>query len=49
MIGDQLSLILLPTNKCNVACEYCFEDKTADFMTHDQPSLTIEKLLDHVL
>lgn len=48
MSGDQLSLILLPTNKCNVACEYCFEDKTADFMTHDQLSLTIEKLLDHM-
>ncbi len=48
MIGDQLSLILLPTNKCNVACEYCFEDKTADFMSHEQLSVTIEKLLDHM-
>jgi uncharacterized protein len=48
MINNQLSLILLPTNKCNVACEYCFEDKTADFMTHDQLTLTIEKLLDHM-
>lgn len=48
MIGDQLSLILLPTNKCNVACEYCFEDKTADFMTLDQLSAVIDKLLDHM-
>ena len=48
MMSNQLSLILLPTNKCNVACEYCFENKTADFMTHDQLSLTIEKLLDHM-
>lgn len=48
MIGDQLSLILLPTNKCNVACEYCFEDKTADFMTLDQLSTVIHKLLDHM-
>ena len=28
MTSNQLSLILLPANKCNVACEYCFEDKT---------------------
>ncbi len=48
MMSNQLSLILLPTNKCNVACEYCFEDKTADFMTHDQLALTVEKLLDHM-
>jgi len=48
MIGDQLSLILLPTNKCNVACEYCFEDKTADFMTLDQLSAVIDKLLSRV-
>lgn len=48
MISNQLSLILLPTNKCNVACEYCFEDKTADFMTHEQLSLTVEKMLDHM-
>jgi uncharacterized protein len=48
MIGNQFSLILLPTNKCNVACEYCFEEKTADFMTHEQLSIIIEKLLDHM-
>lgn len=48
MMSNQLSLILLPTNKCNVACEYCFEEKTADFMTHDQLALTVEKLLDHM-
>jgi sulfatase maturation enzyme AslB (radical SAM superfamily) len=48
MTSNQLSLILLPTDKCNVACEYCFEDKTAGFMTHEQLALTIEKLLDHM-
>ena len=48
MMSDQLSLILLPTNKCNVACEYCFEDKTADFMTHDQLAIAIDKLLGHM-
>jgi radical SAM protein with 4Fe4S-binding SPASM domain len=48
MIGNQFSLILLPTNKCNVACEYCFEDKTDDFMSHEQLSAVIDKLLDHM-
>ena len=48
MIGSHFSLILLPTNKCNVACEYCFEDKTNDFMSHEQLSIVIEKVLDHM-
>ena len=48
MIGRHFSLILLPTNKCNVACEYCFENKTSDFMSHAQLSIVIEKLLDHM-
>jgi radical SAM protein with 4Fe4S-binding SPASM domain len=48
MIGNQFSLILLPTNKCNVACEYCFEDKTDDFMSHQKLSIVIDKLLDHM-
>ena len=49
MIGRHFSLILLPTNKCNVACEYCFEDKTNDFMSHERLSIVIEKLLDSLL
>ena len=48
MNGNQLSLILLPTNKCNVACEYCFEDKTPDFMSLEQLKIITEKLLDHM-
>src|SRR5262249_4996637 len=48
MIGSHFSLILLPTNRCNVACEYCFEDKTNDVMSHEQLSVVIEKLLDHM-
>jgi uncharacterized protein len=48
MIGNHFSLILLPTNKCNVACEYCFEDKTSDFMSHEQLAIVIDKLLDHM-
>jgi uncharacterized protein len=48
MIGNHFSLILLPTNKCNVACEYCFEDKTSDFMSHEKLAIVIDKLLDHM-
>jgi len=48
MIGNHFSLILLPTNKCNVACEYCFEDKTNDFMSHERLAIVIDKLLDHM-
>lgn len=48
MIGSHFSVILLPTNKCNVACEYCFEDKTADFMSLEQLALVTDKLLDHM-
>src|SRR5262245_34135304 len=48
MIGSHFSVILLPTNKCNVACEYCFEDKTDDFMSLEQLSVVIDKLLDHM-
>src|SRR5262245_7933880 len=48
MIGNHFSLILLPTNKCNVACEYCFEDKTDDFMSLEQLSVVTEKVLAHM-
>jgi uncharacterized protein len=41
-----LSVIFLPTNKCNVNCTYCFEDKTDDRMTHGQLSAVVTKLLD---
>lgn len=36
MMRNHLSVILLPTNKCNVDCDYCFEDKTDDRMSLDQ-------------
>lgn len=43
---NHLQVILLPTNKCNVNCEYCFEDKTDDRMTHEQLTAVLTKLLD---
>ena len=36
MMKNHLSIIFLPTNKCNVDCEYCFEDKTDDRLTLEQ-------------
>jgi sulfatase maturation enzyme AslB (radical SAM superfamily) len=46
MTGNHLSVILLPTNKCNVDCEYCFENKTDDRMTLDQLSEVVGKIVD---
>ena len=48
MNTNRISLILLPTNKCNVACEYCFEDKTADFMSLDELAVVTDRMLDHM-
>ena len=48
MMGNHFSIILLPTNKCNVDCEYCFEDKTDDRLSLDRLSLLIEKVMDYM-
>ena len=48
MMGNHFSIILLPTNKCNVNCEYCFEDKTDDRMTLEQFSVVTGKVLDYM-
>src|SRR5215470_7138674 len=48
MMGHHFSIILLPTNKCNVNCEYCFEDKTDDRMSLDQLSLVMTKVFDYM-
>ena len=45
---NHFSIILLPTNKCNVNCEYCFEDKTADRMTLDQLATVMSKVFDYM-
>lgn len=48
MKGNHFSLILLPTNRCNAVCDYCFEDKTKDRLGLEQLQLIIDKVLDHM-
>lgn len=48
MMGNHFSIILLPTNKCNVNCEYCFEDKTDDRMSLDQLAVVMRKVFDYM-
>jgi radical SAM protein with 4Fe4S-binding SPASM domain len=43
---NHLSIIFLPTNKCNVNCEYCFEDKTDDRLTLSQLEHVVNKIFD---
>ena len=48
MTGPPLSLILLPTLDCNVACDYCFEEKARVQLSREQlPGLT-RSVLDHM-
>ena len=48
MTGPPLSLILLPTLDCNVACDYCFEEKARVQLSREQlPGLT-RSILDHM-
>ena len=46
---SHISLILLSTLQCNADCEYCFEDKTADRLTHDRLVEMIRKVLDYMV
>lgn len=46
MMKNHLSIIFLPTNKCNVNCEYCFEDKTDDRLTLEQLSAVMSRIFD---
>lgn len=48
MNGRVLSVILLPTLECNVACDYCFEHKAKVKMTAAQLPVLAERLLDHM-
>jgi uncharacterized protein len=47
-MGKHLSLILLPTLECNVACDYCFEDKTGDVLTSERLAEIVDKVFDHM-
>jgi uncharacterized protein len=46
--GNHFSLILLSTNQCNAACDYCFEDKTRDRLSLDHLRIIAGKVLDHM-
>jgi len=48
MMKRQFSVILLPTLHCNAACDYCFENKTRDYLTLDRLAELIRKLLDYM-
>lgn len=42
------SVILLPTSECNVACDYCFENKEAHRLPSTLVPLLTKRLLDHM-
>jgi radical SAM protein with 4Fe4S-binding SPASM domain len=48
MSGRPFSLILLPTLECNVACDYCFEEKAKIRLSHDQVAGLTASILDHM-
>jgi uncharacterized protein len=48
MIGRPFSVILLPTLQCNVACDYCFEEKARIHLSIDQLSRLAAQLLNYM-
>lgn len=48
MISDPLSLILLPTLRCNARCDYCFENKKESDLSPEGFSVILTKVLDHM-
>jgi uncharacterized protein len=46
--GNHFSLILLSTNQCNAARDYCFEDKTHDRLSLGRLQTIVGKVLDHM-
>jgi radical SAM protein with 4Fe4S-binding SPASM domain len=48
MPGRYFSVILLPTSDCNVACDYCFENKEAHRLPLLLVPLLTRRLLDHL-
>jgi radical SAM protein with 4Fe4S-binding SPASM domain len=48
MSGRIFSVILLPTSKCNVACDYCFERKEPHRLSPALLPLLTRRLLEHL-
>lgn len=48
MAGGSLSLILLPTLKCNANCDYCFENRSEQYLDLDQLAIVLRKVLEHM-
>ena len=48
MSGRIFSVILLPTSECNVACDYCFEQKQPHRLSTTLLPLLTRRLLDHL-
>ena len=46
LTNDTLQLIVLPTEKCNFRCEYCYEDFEHDKMSSDTVG-RLKKLIEH--
>lgn len=44
----RLSLILLPTLRCNADCDYCFEQKSSRVMSLDQFRVVLDKVTDYM-
>lgn len=49
MMGTHFSLILLPTLSCNAACDYCFENKTRDFLSLEKFAVLVQKIVDYMV
>jgi radical SAM protein with 4Fe4S-binding SPASM domain len=48
MRSKEISMIFLPTLKCNAACEYCFEEKSPNTMTLDEFAIALTRVLDYM-
>jgi uncharacterized protein len=48
MTGGHVSLILMPTLKCNASCDYCFENKTSHVLKTERFAIVLEKMADYM-
>jgi uncharacterized protein len=48
MTGSHVSLILIPTLRCNANCEYCFENKSSHSLSTKQFRIILEKMADYM-